>query len=74
MIKAPLVFKEHPGTGNLWFYPRDIMQAVANAADLTVGGGGDQCEPIMQGIPRVLITAGGNTVRTGTIIIFWEPL
>jgi len=71
----PLLFKEHPGTSNLWFYPRDLVQGVEDGkTDLTGTSGGDCSLPIIQGVPRVVLANGGNTVRTGTVIIYWEAL
>jgi hypothetical protein len=74
-VSKALLFKEHPGTSNLWFYPREAMQAVLNGADLTATSGGDCAQPILEGIPRAVIASGGaTTVRTGTVIIYWEML
>ena len=71
----PLLTLANAGTSNIWLYPRDLVHAVSNAAALTGTAGGDRVQPIMQGIPKAVVTSCGTvTVRTGTIIIYWEPL
>jgi hypothetical protein len=71
----PLLTVANAGTNNVWFYPRDLQQAVANGADLDGSSGGDRCEPILQGVVRAHVDqAGATTVRTGTIIIYWEAV
>jgi len=70
-----LLVKANAGTSDLWFYPRDLVQAVANGADLTGDNGGDRDCPIVQGLVTAAIAqAGATTVRTGTAIIYWEPI
>ena len=70
-----LLVKANAGTSDCWFYPRDIMHAVSNAAALTATSGGDRTQPLMQGIVKAAIASSGAvTVRTGTVVIYWEPL
>jgi len=59
------------GTADLWWYPRDLVHAVANAAALTGSSGGDRAEPIVQGVPYLAVAQGGDTL-SGKIIIYYE--
>lgn len=67
----PLLTKANAGTSNAWFYPRDLVQAVANGADLTGTSGGDRGLPILNGYPKVVIASGGAT-KTGSLILYYE--
>lgn len=67
----PLLTKSSAGTVNTIYYPRDIMNAVADGAALTATAGGDRCQPIMNGYPKVVIASGGNTL-TGSVVIYYE--
>ena len=70
-----LLVKANAGTSNLWFYPRESVHAVANGAALARDNGGDGTCPLVHGIINASIAeSGGTTVRTGTVIIYWEPL
>jgi len=71
----PLLTKANGGTANAWFYPRDLVNAVADGAALTGLVGGDRLPIILQGKPKAVVTStGAVSIRTGTIIIYWEPL
>ena len=67
----PLLTKSSAGTVNTIYYPRDIMNAVADGAALTATAGGDRCQPIMNGFPKVVVASGGNTL-TGSVVIYYE--
>ena len=67
----PLLTKATAGTSDSWYYPRDLVHAVADGAALTGSSGGDRCGPILQGIPRVVIASGGDT-KTGYLYIYYE--
>jgi len=73
--EKPLLTKASAGTADSWYYPRDLVHAVADAVALTGTAGGDRACPILQGKIRAVIASGGTvTVRTGTVVIYWEPL
>jgi len=67
----PLLTKATAGTANVWFYPRDLVHAVVDGAALTGTAGGDRDQPIMHGKPKVVISAGGDTL-SGSAIIYYE--
>lgn len=67
----PLLTKASAGTSNLWFYPRDIVHAVADGSALTGTAGGDRACPILAGVPKVVIASGGDT-KTGYVILYYE--
>ena len=67
----PLLTKSNAGTAVAWFYPRDLVHAVADGAALTGTSGGDRTEPILAGVLKVAVTAGGN-VTTGKVIFYYE--
>ena len=66
----PLLTLALAGTSNVWYYPRDIVHAVANGAALTGTAGGDRALPILAGTPKVVVASGGNTL-TGSLIIYY---
>jgi len=67
----PLLTKATAGTSNTWFYPRDLVHAVADGAALTGTAGGDRTEPILNGRIKVVIASGGNAA-TGSVIVYYE--
>jgi hypothetical protein len=67
----PLLIKAAAGTSNVVFYPRDIVHAVADGSALTGTAGGDRGQPIMNGAPKVVISAGGNG-GVGSVIVYYE--
>lgn len=67
----PLLSKSSAGTSNLWFYPRDLVNAVADGAALTGTAGGDRALPILNGVPKVVIASGGNG-GIGSVVIYYE--
>jgi hypothetical protein len=70
-----LLVKANAGTSDAWFYPRELEHAVADGAALTGTSGGDRTSPIVHGIVNAAIAqAGATTIRTGTVVIYWEPL
>jgi len=54
-----------------WFYPRVVVHSEAGAA-LTGTSGGDRTMPIMNGVPRMVISAGGATKVGGVILHYFE--
>ncbi len=70
-VSKPILTKATPGTSNLWFYPRDIVHAVADGAALTGTAGGDRALPVFCGHPKVVVTSGGDT-KTGSIVFHYE--
>ena len=67
----PLLTKANAGTSNAWFYPRDIVNAVADGAALTGTSGGDREKPIIDGILTVAIATGGNS-KAGKAVVYYE--
>jgi len=67
----PLLTKASAGTSNAWFYPRDIVHAVADGAALTGTAGGDRALPILNGRPKAVIASGDNS-KTGYCILYYE--
>jgi hypothetical protein len=67
----PLLTKATAGTSNLWFYPRDIVHAVADGAVLTGTAGGDRCQPILNGWIKVVIASGGVSM-SGSLVVYYE--
>ena len=62
----PLLTKASAGTANSWYYPREVGHAVANAAAIT-----DVYEPILSGVPKVVIASGGDA-KSGKVILYYE--
>lgn len=71
--EKPVLTVANAGTSNAWFYPRDLVHAVANAAALTGSSGGDRAEPIFRGVPKLIIAQGGDTL-SGIVIIYYEDI
>ena len=69
--EKPLLTKATAGTANVWFYPRDLVHAVADGAALTGTAGGDRCYPILAGVVKAAIASGGNS-KAGKVIIYYE--
>jgi len=67
----PLLTKASAGTSNSWYYPRDLVHAVADGAALTGTSGGDRCEPILSGRVRVVVASGGSG-GVGVVEIYYE--
>lgn len=67
----PLFTKANMGTSHVWFYPRDLVHAVADGSALTGSSGGDRACPIVAGTPQVVIASGG-TSTTGNVILYYE--
>lgn len=67
----PLLTKASAGTSNVWFYPRDLVNAVADGAALTGTAGGDRACPILQGVVNAAIASGANS-KTGYCILYYE--
>jgi hypothetical protein len=67
----PLLTKASAGTSNVMFYPRDLVNAVADGAALTGTAGGDRTEPLVDGKLKVVIASGGNA-KAGSLIAYYE--
>jgi hypothetical protein len=67
----PLLTKASAGTSNTWYYPRDLVNAVADGAALTGTAGGDRCYPILAGVVKVAIASGGNS-KAGKLVVYYE--
>jgi hypothetical protein len=68
----PLLTKTSLGTAALWFYPRDLVNAVADGAALTGTAGGDRACPILAGNIQVVVSSGGGTPLTGYVVVYYE--
>lgn len=67
----PLLTKATAGTAVAWFYPRDLVHAVADGAALTGTAGGDRTLPLLAGILKVVVASGGNA-KSGKVIVYFE--
>ena len=67
----PILTLTNAGTSNSWYYPRDIVHAVANAAALTGTSGGDRACPILQGTLKLVVAQGDDT-KSGKVIVYYE--
>ncbi len=67
----PLLTKASAGTAIVWFYPRDLVNAVADGAALTGTAGGDRTCPILSGVITVTVASGGNAT-SGKVIAYYE--
>lgn len=67
----PLLTKATAGTANLWFYPRDLVHAVADGAALTGTSGGDRTEPLLDGQIKIVVASGGNG-GVGSVTVYYE--
>jgi hypothetical protein len=55
----------------VWFYPRDLVHAVADGAALTGTAGGDRAKPLLNGVPQLAVASGGTTFA-GRVILYYE--
>jgi hypothetical protein len=67
----PLLTKASAGTAATWFYPRDLVHAVADGAALTGTTGGDRDCPILDGVLKATISSGANS-KIGHVIVYYE--
>jgi hypothetical protein len=67
----PLLTKASAGTANAWFYPRDLVHGVADGVALVGTDGGDRVCPLLNGVPKLVVAAGGS-VLAGLIILYYE--
>jgi hypothetical protein len=67
----PMLTKASAGTSTLWFYPRDLVHAVADGAALTGTSGGDRTEPILDGQVKIVVASGGNG-GIGSVTVYYE--
>lgn len=65
-----LLTKATAGTANTFYYPRDLVHAVADGAALTGTSGGDRCLPVLNGTPKVVIASGANS-KTGYVTLYY---
>jgi hypothetical protein len=70
-ISKAILTKANAGTANVTFYPRDLVNAVADGAALTGTAGGDRTEPLLDGKVKVVIASGGN-VKSGGLFVYYE--
>jgi len=70
-VTKPLLTKASAGTSNSWYYPRDLVHAVADGAALTGTAGGDRTMPIFNGTPKVAVASGGNA-KSGKVVFYYE--
>jgi len=69
--EKPLLTKASAGTANSWYYPRDLVHAVADGAALTGTSGGDRAMPVLQGVVKAVIASGGNS-KVGYVALYYE--
>lgn len=67
----PVLTKASAGTATVWFYPRDLVHAVADGAALTGTSGGDRTLPILDGVPKAVIASGDNS-KVGYVTFYYE--
>ena len=67
----PLLTKASAGTSNSWYYPRDLVHAVADGAALTGTAGGDRTQPLLAGKFKLVVASGGNA-KSGKVIVYYE--
>lgn len=65
-----LLTKASAGTADTFYYPRDIVHAVADGAALTGTSGGDRDLPVLNGTPKVVIASGANS-KTGYVTLYY---
>jgi hypothetical protein len=54
-----------------WYYPRALVNSEAGAV-LTGSSGGDRALPIVNGLPRMVVSSGGDKKTGGCILYWWE--
>ena len=69
--EKPLLTKASAGTANVWFYPRDLVNAVADGAALTGTAGGDRTMPIVAGVLKVVVASGADA-KSGKVVVYIE--
>jgi len=53
------------------YYPRALVHSEAGAA-LTGSSGGDRALPMINGVPRLVVSSGGDKKTGGCILYWWE--
>lgn len=71
IFAKPLLIKASAGTSDTMYYPRDLVHAVADGSALTGTSGGDRDRPLINGKPRVVVSAGGAG-GVGSAVIYYE--
>lgn len=71
VMSKPLLTKATAGTSDTVFYPREIMHAVADGSALTATTGSDRGLPLVNGTPRLVVSAGGASGK-GSAILYYE--
>ncbi len=71
LASKPLLTKASAGTSNAWFYPRDLVHAVADGSALTGTSGGDRVCPLLAGVPKLVVASGGNAM-SGAVVLHYE--
>ena len=54
-----------------WYYPRALVHDAAGAA-LTGSSGGDRNLAMINGLPRLVVSSGGDKKTGGCILYWWE--
>ena len=72
VFAKPLLTKASAGTADTLYYPRDIVHAVTNGAVLTGSAGGDCDLPLINGTLRFVVSSGGATPLTGSVVVYYE--
>jgi hypothetical protein len=52
------------------YYPRDVVHDATGTA-LTGTSGGDRAMPLLDGLPRVVVADGGDTL-SGSVVLYFE--
>lgn len=68
----PVLTKTDAGTSVVWFYPRDLVNGVADGAALTGTSGGDRTAPICDGTFKIVIAQGGGVTTDGILTFYVE--
>ena len=71
VAEKPILTKATAGTSISWYYPRDLVHAVADGAALTGTDGGDREKPVLNGVIKATIASGGNS-KLGYVIVYYE--
>lgn len=66
----PILTKSNAGTSEVWYYPRELANAVADGAENTVSS---EYIPIMNEPISVSLTGGGNTLQGEIEVILITP-
>jgi hypothetical protein len=70
-VAKPILTKATAGTTDSWYYPRDLVHAVADGSALTGSSGGDRVCPIVNGVLKAVIASGGNS-KLGYVVVYYE--